>query len=72
MLYLQSSRTSEAELWFKRALKLAPDDSSVRHHYGKRLRHSLIIFSHIPYLLQLYNLFYASLSLLHVILQLNF
>lgn len=38
LLYLQSSRTSEAELWFKRALKLAPYDSSVRHHYGKRLR----------------------------------
>lgn len=33
----QSSRTSEAELWFKRALKLAPEDSSVRHHYGEFL-----------------------------------
>lgn len=32
---LQSSRTSEAELWFKRALKLAPHDSSVNHHYGE-------------------------------------
>lgn len=34
--HLQNSRTSEAELWFKRAIKLAPNDSSVRHHYGKR------------------------------------
>ncbi|CAD7079889.1 unnamed protein product [Hermetia illucens] len=32
-----SSRASEAELWFKRALKLAPADSSVHHHYAEFL-----------------------------------
>lgn len=45
LLLLQSSRTSEAELWFKRALKLAPDDSSVRHHYGEYLRKIATIFT---------------------------
>ncbi|KAG4072262.1 hypothetical protein HA402_004194 [Bradysia odoriphaga] len=44
MLARNSSRTSEAEQWFKRALKLAPLDSSVRHHYAEFLstasRHS--------------------------------
>lgn len=33
--YLQSSRASEAEQWFKRAIRIAPTDSSVYHHYGK-------------------------------------
>ncbi|XP_076374963.1 transmembrane O-mannosyltransferase targeting cadherins 2 isoform X2 [Megalopta genalis] len=30
----QSSRVLEAERWFLRARRLAPDDSSVHHHYG--------------------------------------
>lgn len=32
--HLQSSRSSEAEQYFKRAIRLAPLDSSVHHHYG--------------------------------------
>lgn len=31
---IQSSRSSEAEQYFKRAIRLAPLDSSVHHHYG--------------------------------------
>ncbi|XP_053692288.1 protein O-mannosyl-transferase TMTC2 [Sabethes cyaneus] len=34
MLARNSSRTSEAEQWFKRALRLAPTDASVFHHYA--------------------------------------
>ncbi|XP_055542492.1 protein O-mannosyl-transferase TMTC2 [Wyeomyia smithii] len=34
MLARNSSRTSEAEQWFKRALRLAPSDASVFHHYA--------------------------------------
>lgn len=37
MLARNSSRTSEAELWFKRALQLAPDQSGVYHHYAEFL-----------------------------------
>lgn len=33
--HLQSSRASEAEMWFKRALQLAPEQASVYHHYGE-------------------------------------
>lgn len=33
--FRQSSRASEAELWFKRALQLAPLEASVHHQYGK-------------------------------------
>lgn len=29
------SRLAEAEQWFRRAQRLAPDDPSVYHHYGK-------------------------------------
>ncbi|KAM7350975.1 transmembrane O-mannosyltransferase targeting cadherins 2 isoform 2-T2 [Cochliomyia hominivorax] len=32
-----SSRVSEAEMWFKRALQLAPEDASVYHHYAEFL-----------------------------------
>ncbi|KRG03558.1 protein O-mannosyl-transferase TMTC2 isoform X1 [Drosophila mojavensis] len=32
-----SSRASEAEMWFKRALKLAPEQASVYHHYAEFL-----------------------------------
>uniref|UniRef100_A0A1A9UXH9 dolichyl-phosphate-mannose--protein mannosyltransferase n=1 Tax=Glossina austeni TaxID=7395 RepID=A0A1A9UXH9_GLOAU len=32
-----SSRASEAEFWFKRALKLAPEQASVYHHYAEFL-----------------------------------
>lgn len=32
--FLQSSRIPEAEMWFKRALQLAPEEASVHHHYG--------------------------------------
>ncbi|KAH8393881.1 hypothetical protein KR215_004930 [Drosophila sulfurigaster] len=32
-----SSRASEAEMWFKRALQLAPDQASVYHHYAEFL-----------------------------------
>lgn len=35
ILLFQNSRVTEAEYWFKRALKLAPTDASVHHHYGK-------------------------------------
>lgn len=37
MLARNSSRTSEAEQWFKRALRLAPADASVHHHYAEFL-----------------------------------
>uniref|UniRef100_A0A1B0DFN0 Uncharacterized protein n=1 Tax=Phlebotomus papatasi TaxID=29031 RepID=A0A1B0DFN0_PHLPP len=37
MLARNTSRASEAEQWFKRALKLAPTDSSVYHHYAEFL-----------------------------------
>lgn len=37
MLARNSSRASEAELWFKRALQLAPDQSGVYHHYAEFL-----------------------------------
>ncbi|XP_012271235.1 transmembrane and TPR repeat-containing protein CG4341 isoform X2 [Orussus abietinus] len=30
----ESSRVTEAERWFLRALRLAPEDPSVHHHYG--------------------------------------
>ncbi|XP_063699356.1 protein O-mannosyl-transferase TMTC2 [Culicoides brevitarsis] len=40
MLARNNSRISEAEHWFKRALKLAPNDASVHHHYAEFL-HSL-------------------------------
>lgn len=33
-LKLQSSRSSEAEQYFKRAIRLAPLDPSTHHHYG--------------------------------------
>lgn len=32
-----SSRASEAEMWFKRALQLAPEQASVYHHYAEFL-----------------------------------
>ncbi|KNC31187.1 Transmembrane and TPR repeat-containing protein [Lucilia cuprina] len=32
-----SSRVSEAEMWFKRALQLAPEEASVYHHYAEFL-----------------------------------
>lgn len=35
---MQSSRSSEAEQYFKRAIRLAPLDSSVHHHYGNFLQ----------------------------------
>lgn len=31
----QESRVGEAEQWFRRAQRLAPDDPSVYHHYGE-------------------------------------
>ncbi|KAL1397868.1 hypothetical protein pipiens_009416 [Culex pipiens pipiens] len=37
MLARNSSRTSEAEQWFRRALRLAPADASVHHHYAEFL-----------------------------------
>lgn len=37
---IQSSRSSEAEQYFKRAIRLAPLDSSVHHHYGNFSSHS--------------------------------
>lgn len=41
---IQSSRSSEAEQYFKRAIRLAPLDSSVHHHYGN-LSSSFSLFS---------------------------
>lgn len=35
-LCFQVSRTAEAEQWFRRAQKLAPNDYSVYHHYGEQ------------------------------------
>lgn len=34
---LQSSRIAEAEIWFRRAQKLAPSDPGVYHHFGEFL-----------------------------------
>ncbi|XP_072385462.1 protein O-mannosyl-transferase Tmtc2 isoform X2 [Diabrotica undecimpunctata] len=35
------SRVAEAELWFKKAQRIAPEDPSVFHHYGRKKPHKL-------------------------------
>lgn len=39
----QVSRSAEAEQWFRRAQRLAPNDASVYHHYGKFINHFKLV-----------------------------
>lgn len=47
-LKLQSSRSSEAEQYFKRAIRLAPLDPSTHHHYGNLSFFSFFFISLFP------------------------